>query len=66
MTLLGLQLHDMAAVLAFRRICVTKKKEFSSKWGKVPWIFGMHNVCASHARQMCERHVVTKTRNDLQ
>jgi len=53
MTFLSLQLHDKVAVLAFCRICMTKK-EFSSKWGKMPLMFGVHNVYVSHARQLFE------------
>ena len=54
MTFLSLQLRDKAVVLAFRRICMTKKKSSVTSGGKMPLMFGVHNVYASHARQMFE------------
>ena len=45
MTFLSLQLRDKAVVLAFRRICMTKKK-FCYKWGKNAFdVWGAQCVC---------------------
>ena len=53
MTFLGLQLRDQGAVLAFRGICMTKKR-VQFQVGKMPLMFGVHNVYANYARQTCE------------